>query len=64
MVIVLAGLATGFAQGPATVLDGVYTATQAARGEAAYASYVLNRQNTVERLNVMSLESVASTCGG
>jgi hypothetical protein len=25
---------------------------------------VLNRQNTLERINVMSLESVGPTCGG
>jgi hypothetical protein len=25
---------------------------------------VLTRQNTIERINVMSLESVAPTCGG
>jgi len=33
------GLATGLAQVPTTVLDGVYTAAQAARGEAAYSTY-------------------------
>jgi mono/diheme cytochrome c family protein len=32
------GLAAAFAQAPATVLDGVYTAAQATRGEAAYSS--------------------------
>jgi mono/diheme cytochrome c family protein len=33
-----AGFVTGLAQGSATVLDGVYTPAQAARGEAAYSS--------------------------
>ena len=39
-IIVLAagGLATALAQSPATVLDGVYTHEQAARGEAIYAA--------------------------
>jgi len=32
-----AGLVTALAQAPVTVLDGVYTAAQASRGEAAYA---------------------------
>lgn len=38
VIVSAVGLATGLAQVPATVLDGVYTATQAARGEAAYSS--------------------------
>jgi|SRR5665213_3056212 len=33
------GVATALAQAPATVLDGVYTPAQAARGEAAYSMY-------------------------
>ena len=33
-----AGLATALAQAPTTVLDGVYTPAQAARGEAAYSA--------------------------
>ena len=37
--VLAAGLATGLAQVPGTVLDGVYTAAQAARGEGAYSSY-------------------------
>lgn len=36
-VVWVVGLATGLAQGP-SVLDGVYTAAQAARGEAAYST--------------------------
>jgi len=40
VVIALAGgLATGLAQAPASVLDGVYTTAQAERGDAAYATY-------------------------
>jgi mono/diheme cytochrome c family protein len=34
-----AGLATALAQAPRTVLDGVYTPAQAARGEAAYSTH-------------------------
>lgn len=37
-VILLAGLATAFAQGSASVLDGVYTHAQAERGEALYSA--------------------------
>ena len=36
VITLAAGLATGFAQGSTTVLDGVYTAAQADRGHAAY----------------------------
>jgi len=38
VIVLAAGFATGLAQGPSTVLDGVYTPAQAARGEAAYSS--------------------------
>jgi hypothetical protein len=34
--VAFAGLATALAQAPASVLDGVYTAAQASRGEAVY----------------------------
>jgi mono/diheme cytochrome c family protein len=36
--LLTAGLATGRTQAPATVLDGVYTAAQATRGDAAFAA--------------------------
>jgi mono/diheme cytochrome c family protein len=36
--VLTAGLAAGFAQAPATVLDGVYTTAQAERGRGAYES--------------------------
>ena len=38
LVLLFAGLSTVSAQAPATVLDGVYTNAQAARGEAAYSA--------------------------
>jgi mono/diheme cytochrome c family protein len=38
VMVVVAGVATGLAQAPATVLEGVYTAAQAERGEAAYST--------------------------
>jgi mono/diheme cytochrome c family protein len=38
LIVTAAGLATALAQAPTTVLNGVYTTTQAARGEAAYAT--------------------------
>ena len=38
VIALTAGLATGFAQVPTTSRDGVYTAEQAARGEAAYST--------------------------
>src|SRR5215510_14719434 len=38
LVVFGAGLATALAQAPTTVLDGVYTHAQAARGEAVYSS--------------------------
>ncbi len=37
-VVSASGLATAVAQAPTTVLDGVYTPAQAARGEAAYSA--------------------------
>ena len=37
-VIVAVGLSTALAQAPATVLDGVYTPAQAARGEVVYST--------------------------
>ena len=37
-IVSAAGLATAVAQAPTTVLDGVYTPAQAARGEAAYSA--------------------------
>jgi mono/diheme cytochrome c family protein len=39
VIVSAAGLATALAQAPTTVLDGVYTPAQAARGEAAYSTY-------------------------
>ena len=39
VIVSAAGVATALAQAPATVLDGVYTPAQAARGEAAYSTY-------------------------
>jgi mono/diheme cytochrome c family protein len=39
VIVSAAGLATALAQAPTTVLDGVYTSAQAARGEAAYSMY-------------------------
>jgi mono/diheme cytochrome c family protein len=38
VIVSAVGAATALAQGPATVLDGVYTTAQAARGEAAYST--------------------------
>jgi mono/diheme cytochrome c family protein len=38
VIVLTAGLAAGFAQAPATVLDGVYTTAQAERGRGAYES--------------------------
>lgn len=38
VIVSAAGLATARAQAPTTVLDGVYTPAQAARGEAAYSA--------------------------
>ena len=38
VIVLTAGLATGLAQVLTTVLDSVYTAAQAARGEAAYST--------------------------
>jgi mono/diheme cytochrome c family protein len=38
LIVSAAGLSTALAQAPTTVLDGVYTTAQAARGEAAYSS--------------------------
>jgi mono/diheme cytochrome c family protein len=38
IVVMVAAFVAAFAQGPATVLDGVYTPAQAARGEAVYSS--------------------------
>jgi len=38
VIVLTAGLATGFAQAPTSVLDGVYTAAQAERGHVAYES--------------------------
>ena len=38
LIVSAAGLATALAQAPTTVLDGVYTPAQAARGEAAYSN--------------------------
>jgi mono/diheme cytochrome c family protein len=39
VIALTAGLATGFAQAPTSVLDGVYTTAQAERGHAAYESH-------------------------
>jgi mono/diheme cytochrome c family protein len=38
VIVAAVAVATALAQTPATVLDGVYTATQAARGEAVYST--------------------------
>ena len=38
IVVAVSALTTALAQAPTTVLDGVYTPTQAARGEAAYSA--------------------------
>jgi len=45
-------------------LRSVPEAGGALAGHKVQVKGVLNRQNTVERINVMSLDSVASTCGG
>jgi len=37
LIVLFAGLSSAVAQAPTTVLDGVYTAAQAARGEAVFA---------------------------
>jgi mono/diheme cytochrome c family protein len=42
------GLAAGLAQAPASVLDGVYTAAQAARGEAAYLTHCIKCHEGLE----------------
>jgi mono/diheme cytochrome c family protein len=39
--VVVAGLVTGLAQAPTTVLDGVYTDAQATRGQGAYSTYCI-----------------------
>ena len=42
------GLAAGLAQAPTSVLDGVYTAAQAARGEAAYLTHCIKCHEGLE----------------
>jgi hypothetical protein len=39
-------------------------AERVARGRKVQVKGVLNRQNKVERINVMSLDSVGAACGG
>jgi len=41
VIVSAAGFATAVAQGPTTVLDGVFTPAQAERGEAVYSSYCI-----------------------
>jgi mono/diheme cytochrome c family protein len=50
--------------GQAFPLLSVPQAAASLAGHKVQVKGVLNRQNTLERINVMSLESVAPTCGG